>query len=226
MISTDPAALLAMLQHGDSFFPGGASAFSWGLETLCADAQIEDASDLAQFVEGQLACRWAGLDRAALVRAWHAGEDLDRAAAVDAEVDALSLALELREGSCRAGTALLTVHRKLGSTVAEAYLGRIRAASAHGHLCIAQGLVWRAAGLPEHSAQVLSAHTFCVGVLGAAIRLGRAGHIDAQRILQGSAGLIEDVIRTAPPDTLSSCTFAADIAVMRHERQTTRFFSN
>jgi len=33
-------AVLVALQHGDSFFPGGAVSFSWGLEALRADERV------------------------------------------------------------------------------------------------------------------------------------------------------------------------------------------
>ena len=48
---TDPS-FLALLQHGDSFFPGGATSFSWGLEGLCADGIVVDADDVSAFVTG------------------------------------------------------------------------------------------------------------------------------------------------------------------------------
>ena len=56
---------LALLQHGDSFFPSGAVSFSWGLETLAEDGRVATAADVAAFLEGQLRWRWATCDRGA-----------------------------------------------------------------------------------------------------------------------------------------------------------------
>src|SRR3954451_10544009 len=53
------AIFLAALQHADSFFPTGASAFSWGIETAVADGHVTTAADLAEFVACQLTYRWA-----------------------------------------------------------------------------------------------------------------------------------------------------------------------
>jgi len=121
----DAADLLAVLQHGDSFFPSGAISFSSGLETLHADGAVTTAETLSQFVRGQIEQRWACCDRPALAWAHRAGADLDAVAAVDGELEALALPAELRSGSRRAGAALLGVHARLGSGRAAAYRERV-----------------------------------------------------------------------------------------------------
>ena len=103
----DLQGLLSALQHGDSFFPSGGVAFSSGLEMLHADHEVASSEQLATFVEGQLRHRWASCDACALMAAYRANGNLDRIAAVDAIVEAVSLAMELREGSKRAGASLL-----------------------------------------------------------------------------------------------------------------------
>jgi len=123
---TTRSELLVLLQHGDSFFPSGGFASSWGLETLYAETQVHNAATLASFVDGQLRCRWALCDRAALHNVYQAGENLKAVAEIDAEVETLSLARDLREASRRAGRALLRVHTQLGTANATAYLERIR----------------------------------------------------------------------------------------------------
>ena len=77
---TDPAVLLTALQHGDSLFPGGGFAASWGLETLCTDAYVQDAETLLHFVQGQLRQRWARCDRPALVWAHRAANEPEKIA--------------------------------------------------------------------------------------------------------------------------------------------------
>ena len=68
-IMSDDATLLTALQHADSFFPGGGSAFSWGLESLCNDRQVASAADVERFLAGQLRHRWASCDRPFLAAA-------------------------------------------------------------------------------------------------------------------------------------------------------------
>lgn len=220
--------LLAAIRHGDSFFPTGTIAFSWGLETLRTEGAIGSAADIKRFVDGQLRCRWATCDRAALVAAYRCADDLDRVAAIDAELDAMSLAREMREGSRRLGVALLEIHRKLGTAAATEYRELVRSRSAPGHAAAVQGLLWRGVGLDEAAAQAVSAHTFCVGLVGAALRLGVIGHVDGQRILAGVQPVICALLAEPPPgpEGMSACTLAAEIAMMRHETASARMFSN
>ncbi len=219
-------SLLTVLQHADSFFPSGGTAFSWGLETLHADGWLLTPAAIESFLLGQLAHRWATCDRIALVRTYDSADDLDGVTACDAELEALALARELREGSRRAGGTLLRVHAQLGTRQAEAYRERVRAGLAWGHLAAAQGLVWRGLGMSREEAQVTSAHTLCLAVLGAAIRLGVIGHIDAQKILAAAHATIDDLLLGVGVDELSSFVPASEIAMMRHEVGLSRLFAN
>lgn len=224
---TEPGTLLASLQFGDSFFPGGGTAFSWGLETLAADGAVASAADLERLIAGQLTHRWASCDRPALAAAHAACGDLDAVLALDRRLEAMALARELREGSRRAGAALLAVHEKLGTPGAGAYRRLVRSRRAPGHLAVAQGLVWRGAGLAEPMASALAAHSLCVGLLGAAVRLGIAGPIEAQRILAALRPLVARLVAQPPPvGRISAFTPQAEVAAMRHETAATRLFAN
>src|SRR6516165_5769516 len=112
-MSATAEQILISLQHADSFFPSGAIAFSWGLETLVADRIVWDAATLEDFVRGQLLYRWASFDRTFVVAAMKAPARC--LYALDREVDCLSLVKEQREGSIRAGCSLLAVHARLGT---------------------------------------------------------------------------------------------------------------
>jgi urease accessory protein len=82
--------------------------------------------------------------------------------------------------------------------------------------------------MDEASAQAASAHTFCVALLGAALRLGTIGHLQGQAILLGLRAAIADLIAVPVPpvDAMYACTPATEIAAMRHEVQSTRLFAN
>ena len=224
----DTAAVLAALQHGDSFFPGGAVSFSWGLEALRADERVSDAATLGRFIEGQLRLRWASSDRAALTAAYRAGDDQDGVAEIDRKVEVLSLAREQREGSRQAGAALLNAHDRLGTPGADAYRQRVIAGDAPGHLPVVQGLVWRGAGLTLDIATATAAHMLCVGFIGVAVRLGFVGAADGQRLLRDLRAVVVAVLEEpAPaPDEMHGFAPATDIAMMRHETQITRLFAN
>lgn len=225
---TDPAADLTLLQYGDSFFPSGAVSFSWGLETLCADGCIAATPEVSSFLHGQLQHRWATCDRPAVAAAHLAADDLEAVARIDHLLEAQSLAAELRDGSRRCGGALLAVHEKLGTPGAELYRAMVRSGGAPGHLAAVQGLAGRGVGLTLSACEVLSAHTLSVGLLGAALRLGVIGHVDAQLCLQDARGLIAGILAVPAPavETMSAFTPEAEIAVMRHETAETRLFAN
>lgn len=220
------SALMTVLQHGDSFFPSGANAFSWGLETLHGDGLLLGADDVAAFLRGQLQHRWCTCDAIALARTYLADADLVCAAEGDYELEALGFSRELREGSRRAGATLLRMHEQLGTSRAADYRLLIRGGEAVGHLAIVQGLVWYSLGLSLKQALALSAHTLCIGTVSAALRLGIIGHIDAQRVLESMRVIIANITRQPFATEIGSFVPAAEIAAMRHEIQESRIFAN
>jgi urease accessory protein len=220
--------LLATLQHADSFFPSGAVSFSWGLEALHADGLARSADDVALFAAGQLRHRWATADRSVLMAAYAARDDLEAVTAIDRLQEAMALPSELRVGSRRMGVALLGVHARLKTPNAASYHSEVVAQRVPGHVAVVQGLVWRGIGLDQDTAVGMSAHCLCVGLIGAALRLGIIGHLDGQRILATLRDLIVELLATPVPSLQEISTFtpACDIAFMRHEFQPGRLFAN
>jgi urease accessory protein len=220
--------LFTLLQHGDSLFPSGLTSFSWGLEQLFEEARVADATALGRFVEGQLRLRWASFDRAFLSASHSAAGDLDLVARIDRLCSVAIPAKELREGSARAGQALLAVHAKLGTAGAADYRIRIGRGAAGGHLSVIQGMVWRAIGLSELDAATLSAYGLVAGFAAAAIRLGIIGHVDSQRMIGALAGAVEELALQPSPKLEDAATFnpGTDIAAMRHETAEQRLFAN
>lgn len=221
-------SLLGALQYADSFFPSGSIAFSWGLETLRADSEIGSTDQVAQFVEGQLVHRWACFDAPVLAAAVRAEGKCDRLANLDDLVEAMTLATELREGSRRAGASVLKVHVGLGTPGAAEYRQRIAERKARGHLPVVQGMLWSATGLSEDACRAVSAHTLCTGIVGAALRLGMIGHLDAQKILLRVRPVLVELLRlpVSHAEELYAYTPHAEIAAMRHEVQDSRLFAN
>lgn len=231
---TNIISQLGALQHADSFFPSGAVSFSQGLETLYADREVKDYETLASFVEGQLLHRWRTLEAPVLTLAHRLSNDLNALAELDAEYEAMALATELRDGSRRAGGALLSVHEKLETPRAADYRVLIIQKKALGHLPVAQGLIWGVIGVSAGDARVTSAHLLCTGLVSAALRLGLVGHLDAQRVLLRVRVTLVDIL-TSPvvePSRISGLfdfnayTPATEIATMRHETHDARLFAN
>ena len=219
--------LLRALQHGDSFFPSGGIAFSLGLETLKEDGKIREAAGVERVIAEQLRQRWASAD-CAFIAAAHGAATLDDLARLDAMLDAMTLAKELREGSRRNGAALLRVHAELGTPRAADYRALVREERAPGHLPIVQGLCFAGRGLGREEALAVAGHGFIVGLLAASLRLGLIGHVNAQGALTRLHALLAEVLATPvpAPDEAHAFTPSAEIAVMRHEVAAGRLFAN
>lgn len=223
-------ALLAALHLGDSGFPSGAFAFSWGLEGLAADGLVTTEAELSALVEHVIKDRWATFDRIVLRRVYAIADvssEIERLVALDLEVEAATWAAPMRVGSRRAGRALLNVHEKLGSPEAHAYRSRVISDARLGHLAVAQGVVWRAGGLAFDAAQAVGVWTTATVIASAAVRLGIVGHLGAQAVLAHVRRLAPTILAEAPdPETpLSSFAPLLDIALMRHDRRAFRLFA-
>ena len=221
-------ALLGALQHGDSFFPSGSVAFSQGVETLHIEGRLPDGEEVGRLLREQVLGRWAECDRAVLAAAHRAGDDLEAVAIADRALEAATLPKELREGSYRAGAALLGVHGQLATPNARAYQERVGRRTAPGNLAACQGLLWRGAGLSEVEAAAVAAHALCVGVLGAAIRLGAIGAVEGQRLLTAMQPALAEMLAQPPPpiEALASYAPIVELAVLRHEQIDSRLFAN
>ena len=221
-------SILRSLQHGDSFFPAGAIAMSGGLETLVDERRIDSVQTVEDFLTGQLLCRWATMERPIVVAASRTCTNLKVLCDIDAQVEAQTLAAELRVGSVRSGRALLQVHSNLDTNNVEEFREMIQKDRAIGHNVVVQGLVWGNVGLSEHQIEVMSAHTFCVGLLGASIRLSVIGHTNAQAVFGRLHEIISGTLKetSIPLEGVSAFSPEQEIAVMRHENSTHRLFFN
>ena len=211
-----PATALALLQYGDSAYPAGGFAFSWGIEGLAADGLLEGRAALDGLVADHLARRWHSMDRVLLRRAYHA-PDLELVAATDRLAEAATSSAEMREGSHRAGKALLGVAVKLGGPLSISYRKLVSADSRLGHLPVVQAIAYRDAQLTLDAAELVSGWTLVTGLVSAATRLGLIGHIEAQRSLTAAREVLVALLAD-PPDAdelPSSFTPLIDIAVAR-----------
>lgn len=221
-------SMLNMMQFGDSQFPSGSFAFSGGLESLFNDKKIETPEQVYDFISAQLLGRWQSLDRVALCLTYRNVNNLDFIVNIDKEVDSLTLSEGLRRGSCRNGAALLGVHARLGTLSSIKYRERHLNQEAPGHIAVVQGLVFHSCGLSEIQAQIAGAHGICSDLLGAAVRLGKLGHIHAQLIRQNLSTVITEILETPVTDDqiMHSYLPLTEIAAMRHEISEQRLFAN
>ena len=222
----DTAAALAMLHYGDSAYPAGGFAFSWGLEGLAADGLVDGQGDLDDLVFEHLAMRWNSMDRILLRRAF-ATSDIEAIAMVDRYAEAATPSAQMREGSRRAGRALLGVTVKLGGPLSVRYREMLPTDPRLGHLPVIQSLVYRDAGFDVAAGELLSGWTLVTGLISAAVRLGSLGHIEAQQSLRSARGVLLGLLADAPSVDAqpSSFTPLIDIAISRGPSRHVRMFT-
>jgi urease accessory protein len=218
--------LLTMLQHADSAFPSGSFAFSNGIEGLSALAVPLGPPGLHAVVSGVLRHRWATADRVALVQAHRAKDHFARIAEVDRALEASTLAEPLRNGSRRNGNAFLAAHLRLKTPGAREFRALIDDGLAHGHLPVAQGLVWGALGMNERAAVAVSGYSTAAGLVAAAVRLGCIGAVEAQGVLASALATVAELSHAAAPAEIESFTPWIDVAASRQARAHLRLFAN
>jgi len=222
----DAAAALALLQYGDSAYPAGGFAFSWGVEGLAADGYLDGRDGLDGPIRDHLTFRWDTMDRPLLRQAF-AANDLDAVAAVDRYAEAATPSAQMRDGSHRAGKALLGIAVRLGGPLSTTYRTMVSADPRLGHLPVIQAISYRDAGLDLNSAQLLSGWTLVTGLVSAAVRLGTIGHVEAQQSLGSARLVLETLLAQEPEDDAqpSSFTPLIDIAVTRGPSRHVRMFA-
>jgi urease accessory protein len=219
--------LLTILQHADSAFPSGSFAFSNGIEGLAAMNAPLDRSGLRDVVAMFLHHRWATSDRIAVALAHRAGDDFDRLAAIDQAVEAATLAESLRSGSKRNGNALMAAHIRLGTQGAAELRAQTETGKLQGHLPVVQGFVWRARGMSEADAILVSGYSTASGLIAAAVRLGHIGAVEAQAVLAALLPAIAELSSPVPPDAeIESFMPWVDAAASRQARAHLRLFAS
>jgi urease accessory protein len=232
---TDVAAVLAMLQLADSFFPTGGYAHSLGLEGMVRQGQVRDEAELGEYLAGQLEWAVVPSDGVALLNAHRfarvaGSDDLDLIVAIDRRLFAMKLSRELRQASTRVGRRLLTETSGFGLTGRQrAYAALVMAGDSPGCSAVAFGLTAAGLGIPPTFALPAFCHGYLVGVLGAALRLLPLSHTQVQRILRGLQPLVERLaVDVADRSWTEMMAFAPelDLAAIGHERDDPRFFAS
>lgn len=189
--STRSSPLWRILQIADSGFPTGGFAHSAGLEAAIHLGEAATPAALDAYVRAHL---WnAGHASMPFVAAAH-----DR----PAEAEAL----------CAWNDAMLTSHvaNRASRTQARAFLGtcaqvfaepavavladRVRRRELSAHLAPVFGAVLRAVGVSRQDTLALHLHLALRGITSAAVRLGVAGPLEAQRLQVRHGGTLDAVL--------------------------------
>ncbi|GAS87431.1 urease accessory protein UreF [Mycolicibacterium brisbanense] len=228
-ITTDPDVGAALwMQLHDSAFPAGRLVHSHGLEEWLAAHPDADAATLEATVFGYLIHGHAPLDATITAHAWSAADAPDRLAELDELAASYKLFGNARTASTAIGRQLASTATEIGMVGDDAYISGVITGVFPGHAAVVDGAVQSRLGIPRHIAVLGSMQSMMASLLSAAVRLGRLGPLQSQRIQLRGAELAVQLSKEAcerPLHELSSTTPALEISGMRHEERTSRLFA-
>jgi urease accessory protein len=227
---SDAAWLCGLLQAGDSFFPTGSYAHSFGLEGLVQEGVVHDAATLRAYVfQAALpALRHTELPLAA--EAWRAlgGPDWASLRELSTLSSALRTPREARVASENIGRQRSELAARLrSSAMADEYLRRARDEGWPFSAPIAAALEGRVLGAPLTAVLAGVTYASLASLLSAAMKLLRLGQNGAQSLLTEALGTAPELITAAantPRDEIGWFNPWLDIASARHETADARMF--
>jgi urease accessory protein len=224
------AWLCGLLQAGDSFFPTGSYAHSFGLEGLAQEGVVRDRETLKFFLFLSVlpALRRTELPLAA--HAWRAFEtpDWKRVAEISVLSSALKTASEARAAAGNIGRQRAELSAALRShPLAQEYLRRATAADWPFSPAISAALEGRVVGAPLTAVLAGAYYAAIASLLAAAMKLLRLGQngcqtLLTQALLQAPTDIA--VASATPYEEIGWFNPWLDIAAARHEFADGRLF--
>lgn len=228
--NTDAAWLVGLLQAGDSFYPTGSYAHSFGLEGLVQLDVVRDRATLREFLLRSVlpSLRQAELPLAA--QAWQAfgAGDWQRVGELSQLSAALKTPREIRAASENIGrqrtelVALLRPH-----PLAAEYLRRAAAGNWPFAAAVASALEGRVHGAPQVAVLAGVYYAAVAALLSAAMKMLRLGQNAAQSLLTEALAAAPAIIAAAeqvPFEEIGWFNPWLDIAAARHEAADSRMF--
>jgi urease accessory protein len=214
-----------MMQLADSFFPSGMFGLSGGLESFVKTGRVKDGNDVLRFIRQQIKFQILPCDCAVLAGVMKAAEKGDVASAVAADNKCYSMKLvrEVRTASARSGRQLLnTLVHMTNDRFAKKFHAKVDAKESPGTYPACLAVAADALKIPEKSALRMMLYSYCVSIVGSAVRLGVISHIEGQSILTQLARDITSV--KASSTELWQLSPLAEILQMQHEQDDLRMF--
>lgn len=214
-IMTTDAQILTLAQWFSPSYPVGAFAYSHGLEWAVEAGNITDADTLQNWLTDIVQCG-AGYNDALFMAAAFGADGDAMLAEIDAKCRAFAASKERLMETDLQGAAFCKI---TGDVWAQSIAGLTYP--------VAVGRAASLAELPLNLTTRMYLHAFVSNLTAAAMRLLPMGQTDGQRVVKTLTPLLSDIAESAvfgTLDDLSSTTFMADIAAMKHESQYSRIF--
>lgn len=228
--STDGAWLVRLLQAGDTFYPTGSYAHSFGLEGLVQAGVIRDRESLRQFLILSALPALRHTDLPLTVHAWRAfaGPDWDQIGDLCRLSSALKTAREARSASESIGRQRTELAANLqASPLAREFLQRASSFNWPHAAPIAAALEGRTIGAPLPAVLAGVIYAAIAGLLAAAMKILRLGQNAAQSLLTEALAATPTLVAAAestPLDEIGWFNPWLDIAAARHETADGRMF--
>jgi urease accessory protein len=224
--------LVGLLQAGDSFYPTGGYAHSFGLEGLVELGVVRDRATLADFFRLSVlpTLRHAELPLAAHAYAAldSAAPDWDRVAELCILAHALKSPRELRTATENIGRQRTELAARLhGHPLGADYLARAAADSWPFSAAVSAALEGRILGAPRDAVLAGICYSTLSATLSAAMKLLRIGQNAGQAVLTEALAAAPEAIAhavTVPLDEIGWFNPWLDIASARHETADARMF--
>jgi urease accessory protein len=220
--------LLAAFQLADSSLPIGRFVHSIGLERWLAERPEAGPSELTELIATFLSESVGPLDATAVALA-HRARTLGDLADLDELISAFKPLAPQRAASRACGRQLAALGLKLtGDELATAFCRLVDSGRTDGNLPVLEGLLARALEVSEPQAVLIELRGAAVGLVSAAIRLGRLSSAQAQVILlELSPVIVEAQVEALAREVLElyATSPELDIAALAHRRADVRLFA-
>ena len=219
-----------MLQAGDSFYPTGSYAHSFGLEGLVQEGIVRDRATLREYIFRSVLPSLQRVELPLAAHAWHAfgGEDWSKIAELCQLSAALKAPQELRTASSNIGrqraelVALLRPH-----PLPVEYLRQAGESGWPFSAAVSAALEGRVQGAPQVAVLSGVYYASVASLLSAAMKVLRLGQNASQSLLTETLAAAPAIIAAAsevPVDQMGWFNPWLDIAAARHETADSRMF--
>jgi urease accessory protein len=228
--STTATWVLGLLQAGDSIYPTGSYAHSFGLEGLVLAGVVHDRTSLREFIFNSALPALQHADLPIVTQAWIAAgkEDWPTIGRLTVLSSALKTAREARLASENIGRQRAELAAALHpNSVATVYLRQCADEGWPFSAAVAAAIEARTLGAPLDAALSSYAYTALASLISAAMKLLRLGQNGAQSLLTEALAAVPAAITAAkaiPTDDIGWFNPWLDIAAARHETADARMF--